>query len=86
MLVVLGATALAPRAVLAQAKAAPILIGWLNTDSRELSGQNLSSFSASEIETALAAVAKTRSEAIVAFPDALVMRNAVLLRANRVIE
>ena len=31
---------------------------------------------ASEIETALAAVAKTRSEAIVAFPDAIVMRNA----------
>jgi hypothetical protein len=30
--------------VLAQAKQAPVLIGWLNTDSRELSGQNLTAF------------------------------------------
>ena len=44
LLIVLGAAALAPRAVLAQAKQAPVLIAWLNTDSRELSGQNLIAF------------------------------------------
>jgi putative ABC transport system substrate-binding protein len=32
-----------PRAVFAQSKQ-PILIGWLNTDSRDLSGQNLTAF------------------------------------------
>ena len=30
--------------MIAQTKKAPILIGWLNTDSRELSGQNLTAF------------------------------------------
>ena len=44
LLIVLGATALAPRAVLAQAKQAPVLIGWLNSDSRESSGQYLTAF------------------------------------------
>ena len=44
LLIVLGATALAPRAVFAQAKQAPVLIGWLNTDSRELSGHYLTAF------------------------------------------
>ena len=44
LLIVIGAMALAPRAVFAQAKQAPVLIGWLNTDSRELSGQNLTAF------------------------------------------
>jgi putative ABC transport system substrate-binding protein len=43
MLLVLGATALTPRAVFSQAKQ-PILIGWLHTDSSELSGQYLSAF------------------------------------------
>jgi len=43
LLVLLGAVAMTPRAVFAQTKQ-PILIGWLNTDSRELSGQNLSAF------------------------------------------
>ncbi len=44
LLIVLGATALAPRAVFAQAKQAPVLIGWLNSDSRESSGHYLSAF------------------------------------------
>jgi putative ABC transport system substrate-binding protein len=44
VLIVLGATALVPRAAFAQSKQAPILIGWLNSDSRELSGQNLTAF------------------------------------------
>jgi putative ABC transport system substrate-binding protein len=43
LLIVLGATAIAPCRVLAQLKQ-PVLIGWLNTDSRELSGQNLTAF------------------------------------------
>jgi putative ABC transport system substrate-binding protein len=43
LLIVLGAAALAPRIALAQSKP-PVLIGWLNTDSRELSGQNLGAF------------------------------------------
>jgi putative ABC transport system substrate-binding protein len=43
LLIALGAAALSPRAVLAQAKQ-PILIGWLNSDSRELSGHYLSAF------------------------------------------
>ena len=43
-LIVLGAAALAPRAVFAQAKQAPFLIGWLNMDSRESSGHYLSAF------------------------------------------
>jgi putative ABC transport system substrate-binding protein len=44
VLIVLGATALAPRAVFAQAKQAPVLIGWLNTGSRESSGHFLVAF------------------------------------------
>jgi putative ABC transport system substrate-binding protein len=44
LLIVLGATALAPRAVLAQAKQGPVLIGWLNADSRESSAHYLSAF------------------------------------------
>ena len=44
LLIVLGATALAPRAVFAQAKQAPVVIGWLNTDSRDLSGHFLGAF------------------------------------------
>ena len=44
VLIALGAIALAPRVVFAQAKQAPVLIGWLNTDSRNLSGHFLSSF------------------------------------------
>ena len=43
LVIVLGATALAPRAVFAQSKP-PVLIGWLNSDSRELSGQYLTVF------------------------------------------
>jgi hypothetical protein len=39
----MGAAAFAPRALLAQAKP-PILIGWLNTDSREASAQHLAAF------------------------------------------
>ena len=44
LLIVLGATALAPRAVFAQAKQAPVLIGWLHADSRESSGHYLTAF------------------------------------------
>ena len=44
VLIVLGGAALAPRAVLAQAKPAPVLIGWLNSDSRESSGHYLTAF------------------------------------------
>jgi putative ABC transport system substrate-binding protein len=44
LLILLGAAAFAPRTVLAQAKQAPVLIGWLNTDSRELSGHFLGAF------------------------------------------
>jgi putative ABC transport system substrate-binding protein len=44
LLIVLGATALAPRGVFAQAKQAPVLIGWLNTDSRESSEHYLIAF------------------------------------------
>ena len=44
LLIVLGAAALAPRAVFAQAKQAPVLIGWLNSDSRESSGHYLTAF------------------------------------------
>ena len=40
LLVLLGAAAVAPRITLAQSKQ-PILIGWLNTGSRELSGHYL---------------------------------------------
>jgi putative ABC transport system substrate-binding protein len=43
LLIVLGATAIAPRAALAQAKQ-PILIGWFHADSRESSAQYLSAF------------------------------------------
>lgn len=43
VLIVLGATALAPRAVFAQSKQ-PILIGWLNTDSSESGGPFFSAF------------------------------------------
>ena len=43
LLVLLGAVATTPRAVFAQSKP-PVLIGWLNTDSRDLSGQNLTAF------------------------------------------
>ena len=41
LLGVLAAMALSPRAVLAQSKQAPVLIGWLHSDSRELSGHYL---------------------------------------------
>src|SRR5205085_8392451 len=44
LLIVLGATALAPQAVFAQAKQAPGLIGWLNSDSRETSGHYPTAF------------------------------------------
>ena len=44
LLVVLGATAVAPLAVLAQSKQAPVLIGWLNGGSREASGHLLAAF------------------------------------------
>jgi putative ABC transport system substrate-binding protein len=44
LFILLGATALAPRMALAQPKKPPVLIGWLNTDSRALSGQNLTAF------------------------------------------
>jgi putative ABC transport system substrate-binding protein len=44
LLIVLGVTSLAPRVVFAQAKQAPVLIGWLNTDSRDLSGHFLGAF------------------------------------------
>jgi ABC-type uncharacterized transport system substrate-binding protein len=43
VLIVLGATAIAPLTVFAQAKQ-PVLIGWLNTDSRESGGQYLAAF------------------------------------------
>jgi len=43
LLILAGAVAFAPRVVLAQSKQ-PVLIGWLNTDSRELSGHNLTAF------------------------------------------
>ena len=44
LLIVLGAAAFAPRAVFAQAKQAPVLIGWLHGDSRESSGHYLAAF------------------------------------------
>ena len=44
LLVVLGAATFTPQAVLAQAKQAPVLIGWLNTASRDSSGQHLTAF------------------------------------------
>jgi putative ABC transport system substrate-binding protein len=44
VLVVLGAAAVAPRAVFAQAKPVPVLIGWLHGDSRESSGHYLTAF------------------------------------------
>ena len=44
VLIALGATALAPRAVLAQSKQAPVLIGWLHADSRESGGHLLAAF------------------------------------------
>ena len=44
LLIVLGAAALAPRAVLAQAKQAPVLIGWLHAGSRESSAHFLAAF------------------------------------------
>ena len=44
LLIALGATAFAPRAVFAQAKQAPVLIGWLHGDSRESSGHYLAAF------------------------------------------
>ena len=44
LLIVLGATTLAPRAVLAQSKQGPVLIGWLNADSRESSAHYLTAF------------------------------------------
>jgi putative ABC transport system substrate-binding protein len=44
VLVLLGAAAVAPGAVLAQSKQAPVLIGWLHADSRESSGHYLAAF------------------------------------------
>ena len=44
LLIVLGATAFALRAVFAQAKQAPVLIGWLHGDSRKSSGHYLAAF------------------------------------------
>jgi putative ABC transport system substrate-binding protein len=44
LVIVLGAVLLAPRAVFAQAKKPPVVIGWLHADSRELSGQYLTAF------------------------------------------
>jgi putative ABC transport system substrate-binding protein len=44
LLIALGAVTFTPRALFAQIKKQPVLIGWLNTDSRESSGQYLSAF------------------------------------------
>ncbi len=44
LLALLGAVAMTPRAVFAQAKKAPILIGWLNGGSRESGGHYLAAF------------------------------------------
>ena len=44
VLIVLGVTALAPRAVFAQAKRAPVLIGWLHSESRGSRGHHLAAF------------------------------------------
>lgn len=44
LLIALGVAAIAPRAVLAQSKQRPVLIGWLNTASRESSGHFLVAF------------------------------------------
>jgi putative ABC transport system substrate-binding protein len=43
LIIALGASTLMPSALFAQSKP-PVLIGWLNTDSRELSAQYLSAF------------------------------------------
>lgn len=43
LLIVLGAAAFAPRAVLAQAKQ-PVVIGWLNAGSRKATGHRLAAF------------------------------------------
>ena len=42
--IALGTTASIPHVVLAQVKMPPVLIGWLSTDSRQLSGHYLSAF------------------------------------------
>jgi putative ABC transport system substrate-binding protein len=44
LFIALGAALFTPRLVFAQAKKPPVVIGWLHTDSRELSGQYLSVF------------------------------------------
>jgi len=44
LLALLGAAAVAPRAVLAQSKQAPVLIGWLNTGGQNTQGHFLAAF------------------------------------------
>ena len=44
VLILLGAAAFTPQAVLAQSKQAPVVIGWLNTGSRESQGNFLAAF------------------------------------------
>ena len=44
LLIAIGTTAYVPQALFAQAKKQSMLIGWLHTDSRELSGHYLSAF------------------------------------------
>lgn len=44
LVIVLATTASIPHIVLAQVKKPPVLIGWLSTDSRQLSGHYLNAF------------------------------------------